>query len=219
VIVDLTHPITDGMQTFPVSWHPRVALQTLGRFAVEGRATTQITLGSHTGTHIDAPSHFIADGPSLSAIALERLVGPASLLDLSHVGERHPVSAEELEAATAGRRLASRVVISFGWARRFDTPSFYDSCPYLTEAAAEWLVATGIELLGYDTPMPDDPRNGAGSDCDSPIHKYFLSRGIPLLEYLANLDQLPGDFRLIALPLRLEGVDGSPVRCVAEVGQ
>ena len=218
MIVDLTHPIADGMQTFPVPWHPRVMFQTLGRFSVEGRRTTQVTIGTHTGTHVDAPSHFIEGGATITDLALQTFLGPASLIDLSGLEAGTRVTADHLAAATAATPpLRPRVFITYDWAKRFGTSSFYRNNPFLTEGAAQWLVDSGVILLGYDTAMPDSPDDDASSDCDSPMHKFFLSRGIPLVEYVANLKGLPPTFEVSVLPLALVGLDGSPVRCVAEV--
>ena len=217
MIVDLSHPIKDGIQTFPGGWHPNVAIQSLGRLCVEGRRSTRIELGTHTATHIDAPSHFIEDGASIDRIPLELMTGAASVIDFRHLSHRTAVSAEAMVAALPDELHTPRVILRFGWSKHYNTPTFYDSYPYLTLEAAEVLIDKGVRLLGYDTPSPDDPNNGRGAELDSPVHKILLTSNVWLVEYLNNLDALPMNVHFCALPLPLVGVDGAPARCIGVV--
>lgn len=217
MIVDLSHTIRDGMQTFPADWHPRVCIQALGRLSVEGRRSSRITLGTHTGTHLDAPSHFLPDGATVDEVPLNLLMGPCQSVDMSGVPASSAISPGMLEEAFQGRDVGPRVVLSFGWSVRFNTESFYRDSPYLTDQAAEWLVANGVQVLGYDVPSPDNPLDNRYSSCDSPIHKILLGAQVWLLESLNSLDLLPQEFELIALPLPVAGLDGAPVRCLAVV--
>jgi kynurenine formamidase len=108
------------------------------------------------------------------------------------------------------------VVLRFGWDRHWGTRRYYQDHPYLTKPAAQWLVERGVRLLGMDTPMPDDSRNGSSAAEDSPIHKILLGSGVILVEYLTNLAAIRSDeIELIVLPLKVQGGDGAPVRCVA----
>ena len=86
-VVDLTFPIEEGMTTFPVHWHPFVEITQLGRHGIENRETRKIVLGTHTGTHCDAPSHFIPGGETVDSIPPERFIGPALLLDCSDLDD------------------------------------------------------------------------------------------------------------------------------------
>ena len=97
-VVNLTHSIHEGIQIFPKPWHKRVIFETLGRIQKVGRNTTQLHFGTHTGTHIDAPSHFIQDGKTISEIELTRFVGTAYLIDLTHLQAKHPVSIKDVES-------------------------------------------------------------------------------------------------------------------------
>ena len=214
-IIDLTLPIHEGMQTFPVHWHPFVEISQLGRIGIEDRETRKLTLGTHTGTHMDAPRHFIPGGKSIDEISLEQLVGPAAVLDFSTLPERSAVTETDL-AAKLGDRPAERVILRFDWSDKVGRNEYYTSHPYLTEAAAEWLVSKGCRVLAMDTPMPDDPRNGRGTCKDSPNHKILLGNGTVLVEYLTNLRQLsrPEVFLVVA-PLKIREGDGSPIRCFA----
>lgn len=213
--IDLSLPIHGGMATFPVHWHPAVEIVQLGRHGIENRESRRLVLGTHTGTHCDAPSHFIPGGRSVDDIPLEQLIGPAELVDFSGVPECYEVSVSDLTARLAGRR-PERLVLRFDWSKHFGTMKYYTDLPFLSEDAAKWVVDQGIRLIAMDTPMPDNPKNGRGSANDSPNHKVLLGNGVIIVEYLCNLDAIPvGAIELIVMPLRIVGADGSPIRCVA----
>jgi kynurenine formamidase len=213
-VVDLSHPISPTMQVFGQSWHKPVAFDELGSIEAVGRRTTHIHIGTHSGTHIDAPSHFIVEGDSIDILNLEIFNGFATKVSLEMVEPKKAVTIEMLKRAIGEQSLSERIVLSYDWSCRYGNKSFYTDSPYLVEDSAKWLIDMGVILLGYDTAMPDRPEDGFGSVCDSPMHKLFLEAGIPLLEYMNNLEMLPRDFYLTANPLRLEGLDGSPVRCI-----
>jgi len=214
-IIDLTMPIQEGMQTFPTLWHPFVEITQLGRHGLENRETRKVVLGTHTGTHIDAPRHFIPGGDTVDQIPLEQLVGPASVLDLTAFGPGMEVGPEDL-ARILGERSATRVLMRFDWDRTLGTMNYYSDSPFLSEKAAQWLVDQGCRLLGMDTAMPDNPKNGRGCSKDSPNHKILLSRNVILLEYMVNLAALDQPIvQLVVAPLKIREGDGAPVRAFA----
>lgn len=214
-IIDLTFPIHQNMMTFPVPWHPRVEVSILGRLETVKRETRKIVLGTHTGTHCDAPCHFVARGRSVDKLALDTLIGRAFLADFSKVKKKTPIGIADLKACLKGRR-PRRLILRFDWSKHWGEKNYYSEHPFLTEEAARWLVARGVRLVGMDTPMPDDPRNGRGTPKDSPNHKIFLGSGIILVEYLCNLAKIRrSEFFFIALPLKIVSGDGAPARCVA----
>ena len=122
-IVDLTMPIHEGMQTFPSHWHPTVEITQLGRHGIENRETRKIVLGTHTGTHIDAPRHFVAGGRTVDRIDLAQINGRATLLDMSHVPPRTGIELPELEAAAKNSPL-ERVLIRFDGCQRLGTMEY-----------------------------------------------------------------------------------------------
>jgi arylformamidase len=214
-IVDLTMLIEEGMQTFPTHWHPFVEVTQLGRHGIENRETRKLILGTHTGTHIDAPRHFIPKGLTVDLIPLEQLVGPASVLDLTKFKSKMEVGVDDLTKAL-GDRPAQRVLLRFDWDQKLGTMAYYDESPYLAESAAQWLVARGCRLVGMDTAMPDDPRNGRNSPKDSPNHKILLGNDVVLLEYLVNLGAIDKPIvNLVVAPLKILGGDGAPARVFA----
>lgn len=215
-IIDITHDMEEGMLTFGSYWHPLYEITQIGRLHVEGRETRKIVFGTHTGTHMDAALHFVQNGASIEKLDLEIALGPVSIVDCSNINEDEPVGIDMIPR----EKIAKRMIFYFNWARFWNTPKFYVGYPFFSLELARYLVDNGVKLVGMDTASPDDSRikldsRSVGSAIDSPVHKIFLPNGVTLLEYLANLDQLNGDFEdwnISALPLRLKGADGSPVR-------
>jgi len=213
-IIDITYPIYEGMPTFGAPWHPLVSITQMGRHGFEGRETRKITLGTHTGTQIDAPLHFVSGGKSIDKIPLGTFFGEVSIIDFSHLSENEMVTVEHLKK----RPLKKRIIFKFGRHKYWDTKFYYKNYPYFSKEAAEFLTDQKVKLIGMDTPSPDDSRiiltgDVIGSANDSPIHKIFLRNNIILIEYL-NL-KLVKDFvgwNLAALPLKIKGADGSPAR-------
>ncbi|MET0604780.1 MAG: AMP-binding protein [Baekduia sp.] len=218
-LIDLSHPLHEGMLTFPNLNHPRTEVTQLARHRVEGRATRRLVLGTHTGTHLDAPLHFIEDGGSIDQVPLSTLVGPAVVADLGPAGPLEEISLARLQAAVGGGLRHPRLLLRFGWSARFGRMDFYTESPFLARDACTWLVEQGAALVGMDIPSPDDPRLGFGSEEDSPNHYILLGAGVILLEYLNNLEQLSGpEVFLAALPLPVRGADGAPARVIAIEG-
>jgi len=207
--IDLTFPIYQGMLTFPSLWHPQVEITKLGRHKIEGRETRKIVLGTHTGTHIDAPLHFIPKGRSIEKIPLEVCIGPGVLISFRNKKE---ISSQDLKKKLQRFRNLKRLIVRFDWSEQFGTPSYYKNYPYFSKESCQWLVEKGVKLLGMDTPSPDKPKNKE----DSPNHKFFMKNNVVLVEYLCNLRKLRrANIFLIALPLKILGADGAPARAVA----
>ena len=214
-IIDLSLRLEEGMMTFPVSWHPFVEITQLGRFHVEGRETRKITFGTHSGTHVDAPRHFIQGGPTIDQIDLDKFYGECILLDFHRLADKSEITAKMLKEKLAGR-MPERVLFRYDWDERLDSIKYYSDHPYLSECACEYLVESNIKLVGFDAPMPDNPSNGKGATKDSPNHTILLGHGIVILEYLCNLKLIDNSsFILSAFPLNISEGDGSPVRAVA----
>lgn len=217
-IIDLSMMIEEGMVTFNAYWHPAVEIVQLGSHEKEGRETRKIVIGTHTGTHIDAPRHFIDGGETIESIPLDRLVGTASVLDLSKAKGQQEIGVQELEAALGGHK-ATRVILRFDWDSELRNDSYYTDHPFLSEKACRWLVDQGCILIAMDTPQLDDPKNGRGSEKDSPNHKILLGNGVVLVEYLINIREISQpEVDLVVAPIKLRGSDGAPVRCFAIEG-
>lgn len=209
-IVDLTYLVEEGMTTFNAPWHPLVSIKQMGRIGIEGRETRRISFGTHTGTHVDAPLHFIRDGKSIDEIPLHKLVGEITIVDYSYLKENGEVTKEMLSAL----KISKKMLFKFGWGKYWGNKKFYTDYPYFTKDAAEYLVSKNVEMIAYDTPSPDDSRTKLGSDVDSQIHKIFLSNGVILVEYIANLEQVTeyDGWSIVVMPLKIKNADGSPAR-------
>ena len=185
------------------------------RSTIDGKGwnTTWLHLYSHAGTHMDAPYHFLAQGKTLDNLELEKCVGPAHVIDLSFVGPRDLITVEHLMpyAEKVGR--GARLLLQTGWSTRADTPEYRDHLPRVSLPLAEWLAEREIALLGVETPAVADINN---KEELVTVHQTLLRAGIVIVEGLANLDALQQEeVTFAALPLKLEGGDGSPVRAVA----
>jgi len=166
---------------------------------------SRITLGTHTGTHVDPPIHFIPDGKAVDELDLEVLIGPALVVDMRG---RSAITIADLEATIpAGvERLLFKTDNSRLWARGGEfTPDYVA----LTAEAAHWLVARGLKLVGTDYLSVErygDPHPGA--------HSMLLGAGVIIVEGLNLLDVQPGLYQLICLPLKIAQGDGAPARAV-----
>lgn len=217
-MIDLTLPIHEGMTTFPVLWHPYVEITQLGRHGWEGRETRKLVLGTHTGTHMDAPRHFIPNGKTIDELDPDLFVGPCTLLDMTDLAPFAEVSAADMQRRLAGAK-PTRLMLRFDWSDKIFSREYYSNHPFLSEECAQYLVDVGVKLLAMDTPMPDNPKNGRNSNNDSPNHKILLGNEVVLVEYLTNLRALgkAREFELFVLPLKIQRGDGAPVRCMARL--
>jgi arylformamidase len=214
-IIDLSLPIEEGMMTFPTHWHPVVEITILGRHGIEGRETRKVVLGTHIGTHVDAPRHFIRGGKTIDEVPLDVLMGPAALVDFTGCRPLQEFDVADLKQKL-GEKILPRLILRTGWSEYFGNMKFYNEYPFLSESAAQWLVEKGVRLIAMDTPSPDNPAHSRGNAKDSPNHKVLLGAGVVLVEYLTNLKAVTSaEVDLIVMPLKLKGCDGSPARCVA----
>lgn len=215
-IIDLSHPIEEGMTTFPSPNHPRVEVTILGRHGMDGRATRRLVLGTHTGTHVDAPLHFAANGTTVDRLSLDILVGPAAVASFAPARELQQIDVPDMERALGKTLSLPRVLLRYDWSGKWGDRSFYSSSPFLSHEACKWLLDRGVRLIGMDTPSPDNPAHSWESGNDSPNHHLLLANDVILLEYLCNLDQIRGEtVFLVALPLKVLGGDGAPARVIA----
>lgn len=212
-IIDLSMLIEEGMQTFAAHWHPFVEITQLGRHGIENRETRKVIIGTHSGTHIDAPRHFIKDGPTIETISLDRLVGDASVLDFSALPDFHNITKDELIACVDGRPV-TRIICRFDWdIKALGTNEYYSDHPFFSEEACQWLVDNGCKVIALDTPQPDNPKHGRGATKDAPNHKILLGNNVIIAECLVNIrDITQREVQLFVAPIRLKDGDGAPAR-------
>ncbi len=215
-IIDLTYDIKEGMLSFPSHWHIPVEVSILGRHSLEHRETRKVVFSTHTGTHIDAPAHFIKNGKTLSDIPLKKLVGKALFIDLSFAKAGDEIDVEILKEKIGKNSDIKKMVFFFNWGQYWDSGKFYENWPYFSKESIKYLSKLDIDFIGMDTPSPDFYENGWKAKSDSPNHKILLAKEIVICEYMANLDKIEKSiFDLYVLPIKLDQSDGAPARCIA----
>ncbi|BBD07509.1 cyclase family protein [Desulfovibrio ferrophilus] len=207
-IIDLSHPMQNGMPIYPGTEAPNFEQATT--IQANGYAEKRLTLFSHTGTHLDAPAHMLPQGASLSDLPPDRFMGPGCILDLRGMKEALP---SDLEAYTPALEQSAFAILRTGWEQFWGTPEYFHPFPVLTEAAAIWLTGFNLFGIGTDAISVDEVDTN-----DYPIHHVFFTNGLIIVENLCNLEQLPRNgFDFQALPLPIVDGDGSPVRAIATV--
>ena len=212
--VDLTMPFSE--KTIPVPGHPCPRLEPLTTLEEDGVRNTLMTISIHTGTHIDAPSHFIEDGASIDEIPIERFRRPGARLDLRELAQPgFPVTLEHLEKAgfDASEARGNILMLATGWSdEAWQSERLYGDNPYLAQDAATALAEAAPSALGLDFAVDDTK--------PWPNHTILLGAEVLLIENLMRLPELPRDgFEVTAYPLKLVGQNGGPTRVVAELGR
>jgi arylformamidase len=206
-LIDLSMPISATMPTNRPD-HVAPTLDPYATIGVDGWDGTMITIDSHCGTHLDAPSHFVTNGATVEQLSLQVLIGEAQVVDA--------------RLATTGRRItvrgfpeitSQRLILHTGWSERANdgTDAYFREYTYLDPPLAQHIVDAGVKLVGIDGPSVDPDSADA--------HRILLGNGVLIVENLASTTLLPPLVELIVMPLRLVGLDGSPVRAVAMVEQ
>lgn len=208
-LIDLTHAMTEQMPVYPGTVPPTFRVSsTVER---EGFAERELCLWSHTGTHVDAPSHLLAGRPSLDQLGLERFFGLALLLPVAQfAGGEIPLSYLQEQAEAV--ELSQFLVLHSGWSQYWGQEQYFHGYPLLSAEAAQWLAQRpGLSGVGSDMLSLD-----AVDSFELPVHRIILGADKLIVENLTNLEQIQGNrFLLNALPLSFANADGSPVRAVA----
>lgn len=212
-IVDLSHPVETGTPVYPGD--PEVVLRPAATIAVDGYNVLHVALGSQSGTHVDAPFHFLNDGARIDAMDLHAFLGPAVVADVRHVDARCPITWNDLAPVVSSLRPGVILLLHTGWSRHWGTQAYFDH-PYLDAAAAESLVAVGIRTVGIDAANIDETVDAAEHPTRFATHHVLLGAGCTVVENLTALDRIEVPDPIVSvLPLRLTGADGAPVRAVA----
>jgi len=215
-LVDLSHPIHQGMVTYPGLPAPEIS-DHLSREASMARYAPGVTfqigrisLVANTGTYLDSPWHRYAEGVDLAGLPLEHLVDLEGIVLKVTGARRRAIDVPELVPLEVGGKA---VLLHTGWDLHFGTERYAKDAPFLTDAGAAWLVEKGAALVGIDSINIDD-----GGDPARPAHSRLLAAGIPIVEHLRGLEQLPpGGFRFSAAPPRIRGLGSFPVRAYAVI--
>lgn len=202
MIVDLTVPLNEDTPIYPGD--PKTKIEAAGVLAKDGYCDHFISVGTHVGTHIDAPSHMVKGGKTLNSIPIEQFIGRGRYIKVED-------KTFSLEAVKNADIIEGDIVLFHtGLTDVYSQPEVYfEDYPAIPENVASYLVEKKVAMVGVDMCSPDHP--------NFPIHKQLLGNDVLIIENLTNLDQLADrDFRVIALPLNLQ-IDGSPARVIAEL--
>lgn len=216
-IVDLSHEIVDGMTT-----HPGIPAPSISTFLTHEASTARyapgttfeigrIDLVANTGTYIDTPAHRFPGGQDLAGLELERVVDlDGVLVDCRGATERSigPEAFQDVDVR------GKAVLVATGWDEHWGTPAYLSDNPFLTGAAAAWLVESGAALVGIDSLNIDSLTDPA-----RPTHTAILGAGLPLVEHLTGLGAMPPTgWRFFAVPPRIRGMATFPIRAFAILG-
>ena len=200
-ILDISLPISPDMPVWPGD--PPPELTPVATLARDGVRVSRLVLGTHTGTHLDAPSPFVEGGRTVDQLDLATLFGPCRVIEITT--DAPYVTAENLRPF--GLEAGVRVLLKTRNSRRPPPRVFIPDFVGLESSAALYLCEVGVRLVGIDGPSVD-----MWTASDFPCHRSLLTTGILILENLVLRHVKPGSYELIAAPLNLVGADGCPVR-------
>ena len=206
-IIDLSHEIYDGMPTFPLD--PPTEVLVHHTIASMKYNITRLVMSTHLGTHLDAPYHFFDAGRTVDKLDLSKCVGPARIINLTNKGPNSEITVADLKRHETYFEPHARIILNVGWYKQFPDDRFFNEMPGITMDCAKWIAGKRIAMLGLDIPGVH-PRHW------EEVHQILLKAEIVIVEALNNLDDISSDaFFFVALPLKIRGRDGSPVRAIA----
>lgn len=208
-IVDLSMELRTGAPVFPGYPVPIVHVWT--SIEEHGYYSNILMLDEHTGTHVDAPAHFIKGAATIDEVPLERFMGEGVVIDVSGLPPKAAITEELIREALKGADVGPGWVILFrtGYDEKAGTPDWFNH-PGLDEGAASYLASLNVNAVGTDAPSVDQQ--------PFPAHRILLTKGIPIYENLTNLTEVSGKrFKFYGIPLRIRKGSASPVRPIAVV--
>ena len=212
-VVDLSHPLVDGMAPYPGLPTPRIGAhldhaQSRSHYDGEEFFLGKVDMPANVGTYLDSPFHRFSDREDLARLPLERLVGVDAVVVDAGASESRRL-APELPSTVKGKA----VLVRTGWDSRWGTAEYWEPGPYLTEEFAARVVDAGVSLVGVDCWNVDDTTTKR-----RPVHTRLLGAGVLIVEHLCNLALLPATgFRFSAPVLAIDGGASFPVRAFAEL--
>jgi len=212
-IVDLSHGVDGDTPVYPGD--PVPSFSPAATIAHDGFNVLHVQMGSQTGTHADAPYHFIPDGARIDDLDLSLFIGPAVITDLRGLAPRTCIGWRHLEPNADRLVPGSILVLHTGWSQHWGTPAYHDH-PYLDADAARRVISAGVRTIALDAMNLDETVQEGEHPTGFAAHHAVLGAGGVIVENLTGLDQVgDADVLLSVLPLRFVGADGAPVRAVA----
>lgn len=209
-VIDLTHTIQEAMPVYPGTVPPKFT--PANSYEKDGFKETLLQMYTHTGTHMDPPSHLYPDRTSLDQFPASQFLGRALVIDCRDLGEGDAIALERVQRYGAKAEQADFLLFNLGWDQRWGTDSYFGNYPCVDNETLEFIIQGNYKGIGFDT-IGLDPI----ADENLTRHKkLFKSRDIVNIENLKDL-ALCGDdlFWFSCCPLKLENCDGSPIRAIA----
>ncbi len=204
-VVDLSLPVSNAMRGVEIA--PAKSIDN------DGWNATTLQLYSHAGTHMDAPKHFLPNGAALDEQDLSVCCGWARIVNLAPIAPKQLHTIEDVTTAIGEVYPGDRLLFRTDWHKQFGTSGYRDKLPRVSLELARWLVERGVAMIGVEPPSVADVNNMQEL---TEVHQTLFRGGVLIVEGLANLDQLTqAEVEFIALPLRILGGDGCPVRAIA----
>ncbi len=202
--IDISVPLRNGMASWPGD--PPLEVHRISDIAKGDHATvSRISMGSHTGTHVDAPAHFVRDGIDVARLPLDVMVGPVRVIQIK---DHDAIKEDELKTHNLAR--GDRVLFKTrNSPDAWSSPGFVEDFVHLTEPAAEYLVWLGVWVVGVDYLSVGAYKGGGAA-----VHQTLLGHGVWIIEGLDLSQVEEGAYDLVCLPLKIENGDGSPARAI-----
>ena len=209
--IDLTLTISESIPSFPGS--PKPQFISWSNLKEDGYNLELLFLSSHTGTHLDAPYHFVKNGLKINQIPLDRLIGKAILIKIKKTKNNAITKSDIILFERKNGEIPNKSSIFFftGWQKNLKKKNYFTENPGLDISAAKYITSKKINLVGIDSPSID-----LGNNESFNVHHIFSKNNILIVENLTNLKKISSkEFNFTILPLKLKDATGSPVRAIA----
>ncbi len=206
-IIDLTHGIDEQFPIYPTD--PGLEFVNHCTYSDYGYNVNKISLGIHTGTHVDAPSHRLANGLTVDKTPLSSYVCKVLVIDLTDMEIKKEIEIENLSKYEEKIRAIGALVIRTDWGKNIASDDYFTGYGGVSKECAKWLVSLGVRTIGVETPSINSANHAV-------VHDVFFESGAVIIENLVNLCDIKSEtVFLSAAPLKLNGLEGSPVRAYA----
>ena len=201
MIIDLSVPINEQTPVYPGDRSTKI--EQAGVLDRDGYTDHYVSIGTHIGTHIDAPMHMLPNAKGLDKVPIEQLIGRGRYISVEDSFDLNKVK-------TASIQPGDIVLFHTGMSDKYHDQVYFEDYPVMSEKIAKYLIGQGVKVVGVDTCSVDNQES-------FPIHKILLEGNVLIIENLTNLNDLASkEFKVYALPIKLQ-IDGAPARVIAEV--
>lgn len=206
--IDLSHTIHSEILTFPGTQPPRFEQATT--YEEHGFVEKIVTMYTHTGTHIDVPSHILENGLTVDKFDVGNFIGKARVIDVTNIPS-NIIDINDLKEYETWLMEIDYLILKTGWSKYWGDNKYFNDFPTLSVETAEWLLQFKLKGIGIDA-IAVDPVE----DKNFTVHRVLFRENLIIIENMTNLNEVDSSlFTLSCLPLKLKDADGSPVRAIA----